>query len=179
MCHSTQLHRCMWQGRTGKCPRSCTSGCTPLSGLHVQGELITCIRTCTSNTSVTQCSSAPPPYVLSSSAPPTLCCRCTCLEQSSDLHSDTGHCRQLQRRGRGRGGHAWPGTDASCDSSCDAFGHTMTAVRCRPALSAHTAVRGDARSTILAGRGASGCREEEEANSEPTPPVHLAAPCTL
>ena len=44
---------------------------------------------------------------------------------------------------------------------CFTVGRTLTAVGSCPALAAHTGVRRDARPSILAGCGASGCREEE------------------
>ena len=106
----------------------------------------------------TQCSVAPPPYVWSSSAPPTLWCSCTSLEQSRDLHSDRGCCRQLQREGQ-----MGVVRDRRILQLILWFtvGRTLTAVRSCPALAAHTAVRRDARPSILTGWGANGCREEE------------------
>ena len=110
------------------------------------------VQTCLPN--ATQCSMAPPPYVWSSSAPPTLRCSYTSLEQSRVLHSDRGSCRQLQREEQ-----MGVVRDRRILQLILWFtvGRTLTAVRSCPALAAHTAVRRDARPSILAGWGANGC----------------------
>ena len=112
------------------------------------------VKTCLRN--ATQCSVAPPPYVWSSSAPPTLWCSCTSLEQNRDLHLDRGSCRQLQREGQ------MSVVRDRCILQlilCLTVGRTLTAVGSCPALAAHTAVRRDARPSILAGCGAGGYSE--------------------